>query len=148
MQIVGSKEEEAKGGRIRAILLANRATAFFRASKYEQGLADCTISLSLFPDNFKAVRTKGRIQFYLQEFEAAIADFQEAMKLAEAALSAEVSAILAELKEAEIALARTNQRKFYNILGRYMRFLSAPTLFSNPSYLSVRSCNDMHCVGD
>ena len=136
LQRIGNSPEEGKGGQIRAILLSNRATAlvkvcdvqryYFEAvfihhvqlERHEDALEDTEESLRLYPASFKALRTRARIYLHLEKYDASIADFKSAIEQAEYdGNSADVKALKAELKKAELALKRSKTKDYYKILG-------------------------------
>ncbi|KIM25410.1 hypothetical protein M408DRAFT_331174 [Serendipita vermifera MAFF 305830] len=122
LDIVGTDPEEGEGGMIRAILLSNRAIAYHKmgtAEKVEEALADLRLSLKLYPDNWKAVRTRARIRLARDEYEEAISDFREAMELAENMAGTEGAQreIQDELRKAEVLLKRSKEKDYYKILG-------------------------------
>jgi DnaJ family protein C protein 7 len=118
LESVGTRPEEGEGGIIRAILLSNRALAYSKIStpeKYDEALADLELSLRLYPDSWKAVRTRARIRLARDEYETAIQDFREAMELAEAGSEmAAVSDIREELRKAEVLLKRSKEKDYYS----------------------------------
>ncbi|KAF9650720.1 DnaJ-domain-containing protein, partial [Thelephora ganbajun] len=115
---IGNKDEEAKGGQIRATLLSNRATTLVKLSKYDEALTDIEESIALYPRNFKALRTRARIHLHLENFEGSVADFKAALEQAKLEDSiAEVRSLQAELKKAEAALKRSKTKDYYKILG-------------------------------
>ncbi|KAL0575543.1 hypothetical protein V5O48_006417 [Marasmius crinis-equi] len=125
LEVIGSKEEEGKGGNIRATLLSNRATTLVKAAttqlhRYEDALADADTSIELVPNSFKALRTRARIHLALDNFEKATFDFKSAISEAQADGStsdADVRALRNELKKAEAALKRSKTKDYYKILG-------------------------------
>lgn len=122
LEIVGSSPEEGRGGIIRAILLSNRAIAFSKIATteaYESALEDIAMSLTLHPDNWKAVRTRARIRLAQDDFEVAISDFKEALELVEAGEGHgnAMSEIREELRKAEVLLKRSKEKDYYKILG-------------------------------
>ena len=115
---IGSEDREGGGGHIRAMLLSNRATTLVKLERYEDALADTEASLELNPTSFKALRTRARIHLHLEKYDAAIADFNSAIEQAGFEGSdADVRALRAELKKAEIALKRSKTKDYYKILG-------------------------------
>lgn len=118
LEAIGTRPEEGEGGIIRAILLSNRALVYSKiatSEKYDDALADLEISLRLYPDSWKAVRTRARIHLARDEYETAIQDFREAMELAEGASEmAGVSDIREELRKAEVLLKRSKEKDYYS----------------------------------
>lgn len=87
-------------------------------NKQDEALADIEESITLFPGNFKALRTRARIHLHLENFEGSIADFQAALAQAKFEDSiAEVRSLQTELKKAEAALKRSKSKDYYKILG-------------------------------
>ncbi|PCH36519.1 protein prenylyltransferase [Wolfiporia cocos MD-104 SS10] len=118
LERIGDKDEEGKGGQIRAILLSNRATTLVKLERHEDALADIEESLRLYPASFKAYRTRARINLHLEKYDPAVADFKSAIEQAEMEGSdADVRALRAELKKAEAALKRSKSKDYYKILG-------------------------------
>lgn len=115
---IGEKEEEGKGGQIRATLLSNRATTLLKLERHEQALADTDASLVLLPTSFKALRTRARINLHLEKYDQAVGDFKTAIEQAGMEGSdADVRALRGELKKAEAALKRSKTKDYYKILG-------------------------------
>lgn len=118
LERVGEKEDEGKGGHIRAMLLSNRATTLVKLERWEDALADTEASLALNSGSFKALRTRARINVQLEQYDAGIADFKSAIEQAEfEGNDADVRALRAELKKAEVALKRSKSKDYYKILG-------------------------------
>ncbi|CAG8733860.1 6599_t:CDS:2, partial [Acaulospora colombiana] len=118
LKVVGESPEEGEGGIIRAILLSNRALGLSKmatAEKYEEALSDLELSLQLYPDSWKAVRTRARIRLAQDDFEQAIADFREALELAEGGVGNEgaQSELQDELRKAEVLLKRSKEKDYY-----------------------------------
>ncbi|TEB25225.1 hypothetical protein FA13DRAFT_1714051 [Coprinellus micaceus] len=111
LERIGKNEEEGKGGQIRATLLSNRATTMYKIGRHDDALQDCDESLELQPHSFKALRTRARIYIGLEKYDAAVADFKSAIK------EANVRALKAELKKAELDLKRSKTKDYYKILG-------------------------------
>ncbi|KAF8997607.1 hypothetical protein BDQ17DRAFT_1391869 [Cyathus striatus] len=95
---VEEKEEKGKGGKIRAVLLSNRATILLK------------FALNLLPKSFKALRTRARIHLRLERFDASIADFKSAIE--NASPDADRKAVKTELKKAEAALKRSKPKDY------------------------------------
>ncbi|CDO68768.1 hypothetical protein BN946_scf184989.g34 [Trametes cinnabarina] len=118
LERIGSDEREGSGGHIRAVLLSNRATTFVKLERWEDALADAETSLELDSTSFKAARTRARIFVHMEKFDAAIVDFKSAIEQAELEGSdADVRALKAELKKAEVALKQSKTKDYYKILG-------------------------------
>ncbi|KAF9465650.1 hypothetical protein BDZ94DRAFT_1296411 [Collybia nuda] len=118
LERIGTAEEEGGGGQIRATLLSNRATTLLKLNKHDEALVDTDASLAIAPTSFKALRTRARINIHLEKYDAAIADFNEAIQQAGLEGSdADVRALKAELKKAEAALKRSKTKDYYKILG-------------------------------
>jgi DnaJ family protein C protein 7 len=114
----GNKEEEGKGGQIRAILLSNRATTLVKLGKHDEALKDTEESIALYPGNFKTLRTRARIHLHLENFESSVADFKAALEQAKFEDSvAEVRSLQTELRKAEAALKRSKTKDYYKILS-------------------------------
>ena len=119
LDIVGTSPEEGEGGIIRAILLSNRATAYTRmgaSQNHDDALEDIRASLVLHPDNWKAVRTRAKIRLARDEYEEAIADYREAMEIAEGLAGTESARkeIQEELRKAEVLLKRSKEKDYYS----------------------------------
>ena len=93
----------------------------FQLDRHTEALVDTNASLALFPTMFKALRTRARIYFHLEKYDAAVADLQSAIQQAktEGSNSTEndVRALQGELKKAEAALKRSKTKDYYKILG-------------------------------
>ncbi|KIK50363.1 hypothetical protein GYMLUDRAFT_51265 [Collybiopsis luxurians FD-317 M1] len=120
LERIGEREEEAKGGQIRATLLSNRATTLVKLHEYTRALADTEASLALSPNSFKAHRTQARVNLGLENYEQSVRDFnnaiEEAMKDG-STTDRDVRELRAELKKAEAALKRSKTKDYYKILG-------------------------------
>jgi len=87
-------------------------------SKHDEALTDIEESITLYPGNFKALRTRARIHLHLENYEGSVADFQAALEQAKFEDSiAEVRSLQAELKKAEAALKRSKSKDYYKILS-------------------------------
>ncbi|OSD00025.1 protein prenylyltransferase [Trametes coccinea BRFM310] len=118
LERIGADEREGNGGHIRAVLLSNRATTYVKLERWDDALADVEVSLELDSTSFKAARTRARIFVHMEKFEAAISDFKSAIEQAELEGSdADVRALKAELKKAEVALKQSKTKDYYKILG-------------------------------
>ncbi|THH08431.1 hypothetical protein EW145_g2718 [Phellinidium pouzarii] len=118
LEVVGNKIEEGKGGQIRATLLSNRATSLLKLEKHEDALTDINASLDLYPSSFKALRTRARINEYLEKYDSAVADFKQALEYAASeGGAADQSSLRIELQKAEVALKRSKTKDYYKILG-------------------------------
>lgn len=91
-------------------------TSLFRTyqqKKNEEALADCNSCIALQPEYFKAYRTRGRINLAMEDFEAAVRDFEKAYEMApqgsndEAALQKEVKDAKAALKKSKMKVRST-----------------------------------------
>jgi len=100
---------------LRITLLSNRATAYLKAGSHDSAVADSDVILSSQPKHFKALRTRARAYFALEQFESAIADFAAAFQEAPAG-SAEERAMKTEHRQAEVALKRSKSKDYYKIL--------------------------------
>ncbi|KAK1228065.1 hypothetical protein PQX77_008909 [Marasmius sp. AFHP31] len=120
LEAIGSKEEEGKGGNIRATLLSNRATTLVKLARYDEALLDADASIELVSNSFKALRTRARIHLALDNFDKATFDFKAAINEAQkdgSTSDADVRALRNELKKAETALKRSKTKDYYKILG-------------------------------
>ena len=118
LERIGADPREGEGGPLRAMLLSNRATTLVKLGRHDDALADTEASLVLNPTSFKALRTRARIQLHLENYDAAVADFKSAIEQAGIEGSdADVRALRAELKKAEVALKRSKTKDYYKILG-------------------------------
>jgi DnaJ family protein C protein 7 len=63
--------------KLNAIIYANRALAYMKVQKYEQGRDDCDSSIDLDPNYYKSYLRRGKIKEELDDFEAAIFDYQK-----------------------------------------------------------------------
>ncbi|KAG7098436.1 hypothetical protein E1B28_000388 [Marasmius oreades] len=120
LELVGSEEEEGKGGNIRATLLSNRATTLVKLQRYQEALEDVDASIELVSNSFKALRTRARIHLALDNFDKAVIDFKSAITEAHkdgSTSDADVRALRNELKKAEAALKRSKTKDYYKILG-------------------------------
>ncbi|KIJ30739.1 hypothetical protein M422DRAFT_70960 [Sphaerobolus stellatus SS14] len=118
LAVIGSADDEAKGGTIRATLLSNRATALVKLERYDDALNDTNASLVLVSTSYKALRTRARIHLAKEEYDAAITDFKASLEQVRIEGSqAEERNLKQELKDAEIALKRSKSKDYYKILG-------------------------------
>ncbi|KAI9509137.1 hypothetical protein F5148DRAFT_1275432 [Russula earlei] len=118
LERVGEKEEEGKGGQLRALLLSNRATTLVKLSRHDDALVDTEASLVLQPGSFKALRTRARIRLHKEQYDDAIADFRSALEQAEfESADGDVRSLRGELKRAEAALKRSKTKDYYKVLG-------------------------------
>ncbi|EIM80318.1 TPR-like protein [Stereum hirsutum FP-91666 SS1] len=118
LERIGEKEEEGKGGQIRATLLSNRATTLVKLSRHEEALVDTEASLALAPSSYKALRTRARINLHLEKYDSAIADFKASIQQAEFDdMLNDVKSMKVELKKAEAELKRSKTKDYYKILG-------------------------------
>lgn len=86
--------------------------------QYTEALADTNVSIELNASSFKAFRSRARINLHLENFQAAVSDFQEAASLASADGTAQDERSLKEeLSKAEVALKRSKTKDYYKILG-------------------------------
>jgi len=102
------------------MLLSNRAATFLKLEQHKEALSDTDTSLLLWPNSFKALRTRAKINLHLEKYEASIADFHAAIQQAEtegSATDADVRVLNVELKKAEAALKRSKSKDYYKILG-------------------------------
>lgn len=87
-------------------------------NKHDEALQDIEESITLYPGNFKALRTRARIHLHLENYESSVADFKAALEQAKFEESAaEVRSLQTELKKAEAALKRSKTKDYYKILG-------------------------------
>ena len=86
--------------------------------RHEEALTDVDAALTLSPDNWKALRTRARINLHLEKFDASIGDFNNSIKRAEfeGAPDADLRSLRSELKKAEAALKRSKTKDYYKIL--------------------------------
>jgi DnaJ family protein C protein 7 len=86
--------------------------------RHSDALADIDASLALAPGAFKALRTRARLHLHAEKFDSAIADFNSALEQARMeGLDAEVQALRADIRKAEVALKRSKTKDYYKILG-------------------------------
>ena len=86
--------------------------------RLEEAFKDAEASLLLVSTPFKALRTRARINFRLEKYEASISDWKRAIAQPDA--DANVNALEAELKQAEAALRRSMRKDYYyKILGEF-----------------------------
>lgn len=109
LNLIGDAEDESKGGQIRATVLSNRATNLVKLNNYTSAPADTSLSLSLFPNSFKALRTRA----HLEEYEKAISDFNLAVEYA----TSEIKSLKTELWKTEVALKRSKTKDYYKIVA-------------------------------
>ena len=88
-------------------------------SRYDDALADIGTSLDLHPTSFKALRTRARIYLHLEQYEAAIADFNSALEYAASeGATADERTLRTEIRKAEADLKRSKTKDYYKILGK------------------------------
>ncbi|KAK7038721.1 hypothetical protein VNI00_010605 [Paramarasmius palmivorus] len=120
LELIGDKEEEGKGGNIRATLLSNRATTLVKMELWEEALKDADISIDLVDTSFKAFRTRARIHLAMEHYDKAVNDFKAAINEAindGSTTDADVRALKNELKKAEADFKRSKSKDYYKILG-------------------------------
>ncbi|EJF55828.1 DnaJ-domain-containing protein [Dichomitus squalens LYAD-421 SS1] len=118
--VAGEREEEGRGGILRAVLLLNRAEALCKLGKSSEGLKDVQESLKLHPTYSKAFLCRARIMIGLELFETAAVDFRASLEHGEATLSAEERCdIEAELEDAvrQAEEKESTQQDHYAVLG-------------------------------
>lgn len=87
--------------------------------RHDDALADINTSLELHPTSFKALRSRGRINVHLEQYEAAIRDFHSALETAASeGATADVRTLRTELHAAEVDLKRSKTKDYYKILGK------------------------------
>lgn len=106
---------EAGDESIRVTLLSNRATAHLKAGDNAAALEDADRILQSQPKHFKALRTRGRANMALENYDAAVADLAAAVQEAPGG-SAEERAMRSEHRQAEVALKRSKTVDHYKIL--------------------------------
>ncbi|KAG8855720.1 hypothetical protein FRB96_006764 [Tulasnella sp. 330] len=119
LTIIGDREEEGGGGYIRAVLLANRATALFKMERHARALTDITASLELQPISFKALRTHARVRAAQGYYDEAIKIYTRAQEIGRSGdtPSAETQTIVEELLVAETALTMSQSKDYHEILN-------------------------------
>ncbi|EMD33210.1 hypothetical protein CERSUDRAFT_160798 [Gelatoporia subvermispora B] len=120
LELVPDEEQEGRGGQLRASLLLNRATAMLKLGRFEEGLKDADVALTLSPLYFKALRTRARLYVGLELYEKAVEDFQAAMQQTSIKLTAsDLDELVTELASAEQKAkeAQEKLKDYYNILG-------------------------------
>lgn len=80
-------------------------------------MRDIELSLALYPDYYKSLRTRARIRLANDEYQEAIDDFKLALdsSMVEAS-AAEQKALEKEIKLAEVQLKRSKGKDYYKIL--------------------------------
>lgn len=76
---------------------------------FTEALADCNACLSVSASYFKALRTRGRVQLALEEWEAAIRDFKAAYELAPSG-SADEAGLMRDVKDAEAKFKKSKMK--------------------------------------
>jgi len=120
LNLVAEKEEEGRGGRIRAFLLLNRSRAKLKIGQHPDALKDANAAGKLDPDNVKIVVTRGRIYVGLELFESAVQEFKAALQADATMLGAtDRRTMQSELDDAEQRAAREKSKvkDWYEILG-------------------------------
>ncbi|KZT63563.1 DnaJ-domain-containing protein, partial [Daedalea quercina L-15889] len=120
LELVGEKEEEGGGGRIRAILLLNRSRAHLKLGQHPDALKDANAAEKRDPDNVKIVVTRARIYVGLELFDSAIQEFKAALQADASKLSAvDRRTVQGELDNVEerAMRERTKVKDYYEILG-------------------------------
>lgn len=117
-------------------------TILLQVDRHDEALQDITTSLDLNPTSFKALRTRARIHMHFEKFDAAIADFNSALELADN--SAEQKSIQAELRKAEAALKRSKTKDYYKILGKISFYnVVMPILLTLVEIGIARDCSEI-----
>ncbi|KAG8869493.1 hypothetical protein FRB97_001120, partial [Tulasnella sp. 331] len=119
LEIIGNDDTEGGGGHLRAVLLANRATALLKMERHARALADIVESLELQPTSFEALRTHARVCMAQGYYEKAIAIYIQARILWPSGESnaAERGMIAQELQDAEAALRISRSKDYHEILS-------------------------------
>lgn len=119
LDAVGSHSEEGGGGIVRALLLSNRATTQMKMGKdrYPAALKDLDESLALWPEGWKALRTRARIRQEMDQFEEALQDFREALRIVENDVNAPEEnsrGLEDDVRKAEVLLKRSKEKDYYS----------------------------------
>jgi DnaJ family protein C protein 7 len=118
-----------------------------KLSRHEDALADTDAALDLTPTNFKALRTRARINLHLENFDAAVGDFKSAIQQAEVeGCDADARALRSDLKKAEAALKRSKTKDYYKILGGFSLYFSPWIAVATSEFLPLgvaRDCSEL-----
>ncbi|TIA90163.1 hypothetical protein E3P99_01672, partial [Wallemia hederae] len=107
-------DAEVGEGKVKAVLLSNRATAYSKMSdKNEDALKDVDEALKLYKNYTKALRTRARIHLAMEKFEESVSDFKEAL---DSCSMEEKSGIEKEVRHAEKELKKSKRVDHYKIL--------------------------------
>lgn len=147
LDVVGRRSEEGQGGIVRGILLSNRALATMKLGKdrYDDALRDLEESLELYPDGWKALRTRARIRVEKDQFEEALRDFRAAQEIADEDSG---HALEDEIRKTETLLKRSKEKDYYSefhLRGFMHLLIIVATEILSESFFDI-VCNDRLCV--
>lgn len=120
LRLVGDKDEEGKGGIIRATLLRSKAEAELNLGNYSDCIKYANLALELDATYAEAFLTRARVNVVLELYDVAVEDFRAALQLGKLTMPALVlSSVEEELNAAEQKAIgeRNKERDYYKILG-------------------------------
>lgn len=94
---------------------SNRAQALLKSAQHAEAIVVCNKILKIDKQHFKALRTRARAKKANSEFDAAIADFEAAAKIAPT--PKDKTEIMKEIKTTKVLIARSKYIDHYKILG-------------------------------
>lgn len=94
---------------------SNRAQALLKSNRNSEAIEVCDDILKVDQQHFKALRTRARAQKSAQDFDAAMVDFESALKVAPSAK--EKTEIMNEIKTTKVLIARGKYVDHYKVLG-------------------------------
>ncbi|KAF9810262.1 hypothetical protein IEO21_07030 [Rhodonia placenta] len=102
LRLVGDKDEEGKGGIIRATLLRSKAEAELNLGNYSDCIKYANLALELDATYAEAFLTRARVNVVLELYDVAVEDFRAALQLGKLTMPALVlSSVEEELNAAE-----------------------------------------------
>ncbi|KAG0140852.1 hypothetical protein CROQUDRAFT_664609 [Cronartium quercuum f. sp. fusiforme G11] len=106
---------DPKNESLTVILDSNRAQSLYKMTRCREAIEVCSHILKIDDKHFKALRTRARAQVVESEFDAAIADFQNAAKHAPS--EKDKAELMREIKLTKVKLAKSKYKDHYEILG-------------------------------
>ena len=99
------------GGPLGPTLRCNRAACYMGLKKYKEAAEDCTKALEQDPKMEKALRRRAQCHSEMEEFQAAVNDYEELMEISSSYEHRKL------LQDAKLALKRSKHKDYYKILG-------------------------------
>ncbi|TIB29403.1 hypothetical protein E3P86_03680 [Wallemia ichthyophaga] len=114
LDALSSDQGEIGEGKVKAVLLSNRATAYSKLSdKSDEAFTDVDHALKLHPNYTKALRTRARINLSQEKFEECVSDFKAAL---DTCTMEEKQGLEKEVRNAEKELKKSKRVDHYKVL--------------------------------